>query len=249
MSVSKFELNAIFYSKRNMDLAYSLKRACREVGISLIYAFDVPDLVAFLNEVNIGIIFVDCNTLKINESILSFIKSYSSAKRSLIICIANDVAHVQENSLVDCVINGTNLLEELKQHSNFIIRELANQTYIEYNEKEVNEFLTLYLISIGFAPKHIGFTYIKQSIETALKRGGIGSLSKDIYPTVASKNHTYLPNVERNIRNAIEWACKTQDIKKDNVSMLITNSKISNRAFLCYLFDKVQNNSYKTKVG
>ena len=45
--MAKLEINLIFYSKQNIKLAYDLKNVGRKAGISIIYAFSVPELVRF----------------------------------------------------------------------------------------------------------------------------------------------------------------------------------------------------------
>ena len=241
--MAKVEISALFYSKQNLDMAYELKRACREIGVSVIYAFEIPELVRFLSELNVEIIFIDCITLKMNDNIISFIKSYSSTKNSIIICIGDGKCCEMKNlTEVNYVINYANLYNELKQLENAITYNMAKPKNTDYDINEINSYVTNYLLSIGVAPKHLGFNFIKQAIELAIKSNGIlGSLSREIYPTIANKNKTHAQNVERNIRNAIECACNSNELQKDSIKFLITNNKISNRAFLSYLLDKILN--------
>lgn len=243
--VVALEINSIFYSKQNIDLAYNLKKACRELGISVIYAFQIPELVRYINEIKAGIIFIDCTTIKVTENMISFIKAYSNSHDSIIILVKEKDCCPTTLPESDFIINTCSLLDDLRQIENAILTKLSKQSSVQINTDEINSFVSNYLINIGVMPKHKGFTYIKQAIELAVKHGGIPSLSKDIYPTIASKNKTFSQNVERNIRNAIECACKSNEIKKDNVYLLMSNNKISNRAFLCYLYDLVLNSINK----
>ncbi len=189
--MAKLEINAIFYSKQNLNVAYELKRACREVGISLIYAFEISELVRFLNDIKVGVIFIDSSTLSNNEHIIGFIKSYTNSKNSIIICLNTGDQELALSSSVNYVVHLATMAQDLKAIVSEIVGAISKQSQVEFNSTEVNTFLSNYLISIGLAPKHIGFVYIKQVIELALKHGVIGSLSKDIYPTVASKNKTF----------------------------------------------------------
>lgn len=242
--MSRLEINAIFYSKQNLNMAYELKRACRELSISVIYAFEVVELVKYLTELKVNVVFIDCSTLKLSENIVTFIKSYNKNNQCLIICVTDNVSCTELNALpnIDYVLKNENLLEQLKEIENSITYTAINNYETKFNLCEINSYLTNYLISIGVAPKHIGFTYIKQAIELALKNNGvIGSLSREVYPTIASKNKTLPQNVERNIRNAVECACKSPAINSDSIIHLMQSNKISNRAFLCYLLDKVLN--------
>ena len=186
------------------------------------------------------VIFIDCKTIQANDTIISFIKSNSNSKNSIIVGMDDEQCQNQFEG-IDFTVSSKNLFEDLKELQNKFMDRIANQNVSKYNLNEINTFVSNYLLSLGFLPKHIGFAYMKQVIQIAVKHEMIGSLSKDIYPIVASTFKTQVQNVERNIRNAIERACNSKEMKESEVGQLLVNGKISNRAFLSYLLDKVLN--------
>lgn len=108
------------------------------------------------------------------------------------------------------------------------------------NLEYANSFLTEYLLSLGFLPKHSGFNYIKQCIEQALVNDGIlGSLSTQVYPCVAKRNGTNPVNIERNIRNSITCAKRSCEDCQDVDNVFFKVAHVSNRTFLAYLLDQV----------
>ncbi len=242
--MSKLEINAILYSKQNLAMAGELKTACRELGISLVYAIEIIELLKYLNELAVSIVFVDCNTIKLDSSILGVIKSFGKCEKTYIACLTQDVECKYLKSLenVDFILKSDNLFSQLKEIEGEISLSCIMNNIYNFNLSEVNNYLTDYLINIGLETKLAGFTYIKQAVELAIKNNCVlGSLNRVIYPTIASKNKTETQNVERNIRNAIKCACRGNLMKNDNIKVLLKNNTISNRAFLSYLLDKTIN--------
>lgn len=238
--MSKLNVSSIFYSKSNIKLAYDLKTIGREFGISVIYAFNVPELVRFLNEIKMDVIFIDCKTLHQNDNIIPFIKSNSNSKTSILIGVDDDNC-LQTHHEIDFVITSNSLSSSLQTIQEELLTKIAKNNSDSYDINALNTFVSDYLLSVGFVPKHAGFHYIKQVVQIAIKHGMIGSLNKDVYPVVASIFKTLPQNVERNIRNAIECACKSKEIQQDAVAQLLYKGKISNRAFLSFLLDKTLN--------
>ena len=104
----------------------------------------------------------------------------------------------------------------------------------------VNSFLTQYLLSLGFVPKHSGFTFIKQCVQEGVKNNGVlGSLSKQVYPAVAKLNNSNAINVERNIRNSINYAKRGWKNCNDVDNVFFRLGNVSNRNFLAFLVDQV----------
>lgn len=244
----KLELSAIFYSNGNTELAYAVKKASWEIGASVVNVSDVSDLVNKLHDIDIGILFIDCLTIKVSDTLIQLIKNFKGGNPSSVVFITEDeeslssvIGTFEENQAFIC--KNDQLGNMLKLYEPRIKFNLEKNLTKKMDTKLIGTYLTNYLISLGFMPKHIGFTFIKQAIEIAvLNKGFLGSLSRDIYPNIASKNRTLTQNVERNIRNAIECAYKVNKFQNDSLHLMVVNGKISNRAFLSYLLDKVLNN-------
>lgn len=242
--MTKLELNAIFYSKQNYTLAYDLKQLCRELGVNLINASKISELIAYLNEYKIEIVFIDTSSAECDKNILTAIKSFEAGDNLKTICLTNEnKSDLKDCGLVDYILPYASLKENVKGIiQNIALNHDYNHSSNNYDLSEINTFLTKYLISLGFAPKHIGFSFIKNAIELSVKSNSIlPSLSKQLYPKVATKFKTQPQNVERNIRNSIECACKSNEILDNDLKLLMQNGKVSNRAFLGFLLDKVSN--------
>ena len=242
----KIEFNAIFYSINNQKLAYDVKKACFEIGATVINVTNFTDLVTYLQDIDINIVIFDYTTIEYSENVIEFLKTYRGCSKITIIFILDsyfeNLTSLKNNGYIFHL--NDSFINQLKKIENSIKSKAFENNEIKFDILEVNSYLTTYLLNLGFLPKHAGFNYIKQAIELALKNNGnLGSLSREVYPTIASKNKTLTQNIERNIRNAIECACNsnTGNFKEDYVRSLLNNGKISNRIFLCYLLDKVLN--------
>jgi hypothetical protein len=213
--------------------------------VSVINVIDASELIRYLHEVNICLVFIDCTTVNVNDAFMNYLQSYKGCGDPIIIYIDNEKNFNNYKNLNErkYVFSNVNIIDQLRKIHYKLSCSNLSYKQINYNITEIYSYLTNYLINIGFAPKHSGFTFIKQAIDLSLKNDGqIGSLSREIYPKIATNNKTLPQNVERNIRNAIECACKTSDFSSDPIKHLMYKNKISNRAFLCYLLDKVINN-------
>ena len=72
--MEKLETNALFFSNRNIDLAYRLKKVCREVGINIINCESSTNLIMCQVQIHPQIIVFD---LTQNTSCsLDFIKNF-----------------------------------------------------------------------------------------------------------------------------------------------------------------------------
>lgn len=70
------------------------------------------------------------------------------------------------------------------------------------------------LSGLGFSNKMLGTNYCREAILFILMSESMEvSMTKEVYPHVASKFHTNINNVERNIRLAIEKVWTEQDIR------------------------------------
>jgi len=79
---------------------------------------------------------------------------------------------------------------------------------------KVNVELNKYLLGLGFSAKHLGFAFLRDCIKTITKDSAAAFfLTKNVYPHIAKKYDTTIPCIERNIRNAIERAWVSGELK------------------------------------
>lgn len=109
----------------------------------------------------------------------------------------------------------------------------------QMEEKITNIFLT-----VGI-PAHIkGYQFLREAIKLAIINPEIiNSITKKLYPTIASKYDTSASKVERAIRHAIEVAWNRGKIENINnlfgIKVYSTNEKPTNGEFIALVADKM----------
>ena len=107
------------------------------------------------------------------------------------------------------------------------------------------EMITDILHKLGIPSHYKGFLYIKDIIHLLLEDNRTCvNLNEDIYKTIAKKYKTRGPNVERNVRYAIEVGCEranyTYQDKIFSNSINPLSFKQSNKEFLITVTDRVR---------
>ena len=238
----KTNLNAVYYSKGNIEKAYLVKNVLWKSKFQISNISNFSELVYSIQQQEVNLLIVDGDTIKTTEEFLDIINGYK-------FCVPDNIVFVNYINEKSLDINDSNRF--LTTYDNFesffqqcedkLLFNIEKNKSNKINTNFINMFLTQYLIKMGFVPKHIGFYYIKQCIEEALTHNGVlGSLSTEIYPCVARRNGTSPVNIERNIRNSIEKANKLSNNKEKPLKDASNKNKcVSNRTFLSYLLDQV----------
>lgn len=238
--MTKVNLNAVFYSKGNLERAYQIKNMFWHTNFEVVNISDFSELVYNIHKQQINLLIIDGETINITEELLEVIKGGKVVAPDNIFFVecgsCENLNNVNMFSVSYSDLNDTFLNSQEKIEFN-----VERNKSIQYDSNFINTYLTQYLIQLGFLPKHMGFYYIKQCIEEALTHNGVlGSLNSDIYPSVARRNATTAVNVERNIRHSIEYAHKFSGEHEIVLKKVCNNEKhVSNRAFLAFLLDQV----------
>ena len=239
--MSKINLNAIFYSKGNVEKAYAIKKALWGYNICLANISNFSELVYSIHQDDVNILFVDANTINLTEEVVEVTLGSKLGT-------PDNVVFIGETNNVELYLNNES---RFKFDNSDFANQLVNiEPKIKFNIQRnrgnkfdmltISTFLTQYLLRIGFLPKYAGFNYIKQCIEEALANNGVlGSLSSSVYPVVARRNKTTPQNVERSIRNSIECAYKYSEGKEKTLYDYFKQTRISNRTLLSYLLDQI----------
>ncbi len=238
----KVNLNAVFYSKGNIDKAYSIKSMLWKTNYQVVNISDFSELVYAICHQQVNLLLVDGETIKLTEEFLEVVNGSKIGVPDNIFFIGyNNVECLNINNVNRFNVSYSDLNEKFFNNTDKLYFNIEKNKATKYDSNFINTYLTQYLIKLGFFPKHMGFYYIKQCIEEALLNNGVlGSLSSEIYPSVARKFGTNAINIERNIRNSIECANKYNDGKEKPLTDIYHNQKrVSNRAFLAYLLDQV----------
>ncbi len=238
----KVNLNAVFYSKGNLERAYQIKNMFWHTNFEIVNVSEFSELVYTIHKHQINLLIVDGETVKLTEEFLEVVKGFKFASPDNIFFVgynANDCLEI--NNINRFLVSYSDLSDTLFNNLEKLQFNVEKNKSIVYDYNFINSYLTQYLIRLGFLPKHMGFYYIKQCIEEALSRNGVlGSLSAEIYPCVARRNGTTAVNIERNIRHSIERA-NIHAGESDNIlkNVCDNDKHISNRAFLAFLLDQV----------
>lgn len=112
------------------------------------------------------------------------------------------------------------------------------------NLGKVEEKITNIFITVGI-PAHIkGYQFLREAIKLAIANPEIiNSITKKLYPTIASKYSTSASKVERAIRHAIEVAWNRGKIENINnvfgLKVYSSNEKPTNGEFIALVADKM----------
>ena len=240
--MTKVNLNAVFYSKGNLERAYQIKNMCWHTNYEVVNISDFSELVYCIHKQQINLLIIDGETIHITEELLEVVKGGKLAAPDNIFFVDCDVSiNFDVNNENMFFVSYSDLNDALFNNQQKIEFNIEKNKSIQYDSNFINTYLTQYLIRLGFLPKHMGFYYIKQCIEEALTHNGVlGSLNSDIYPSVARRNATTAVNVERNIRHSIEHANKFSGENEMVLKNVCNTEKhVSNRAFLAFLLDQV----------
>lgn len=243
MFMVKPSLNAVYYSKGNIEKAYLIKNLLWKSKFQVTNISNFSELVYAIQQQEVNLLIVDGETIKITEEFLDITKNYKFAIPDNIFFInyTSNIDMLEINNENRFLVTYSNFSSVFNENQHRLIYNIERNKSNKFNSNFINMYLTQFLIRLGFLPKHVGFNYIKQCIEEALCHNGIlGSLSTEIYPCVARRNGTTPINIERNIRNSIECANKISGNKEEVLKDVFHKEKcVSNRAFLSYLLDQV----------
>lgn len=241
--MNAIEMNTIFYSKGNVELAYTLKKACRNINANVFNVRQFTELVFTLNETNTSVLFLDYDFMEIPLAVFDFIKEYNfNNPISIVLITDKDTPEVDLEKPNYYKISPNSIQTELYKIEAELKYTAAMKKNVTVNNNQLGEEITEYLIANGFSPFHKGFAYMKECIVFAVtQKGSIGSLNSEIYPYVASKYNTVVENVERNIRNAVLQAKKI-NFNNNDICKLADSTKMSNKVIIGYLVEKSLNN-------
>ena len=235
--MNSIELNTVFYSKGNVELAYELKKACRNINANVYNIRQFAELVFTLNETHTSVLFLDYDYMEIPQAVMEYVIHYDFHNPVSIVLITDKDIDMDFDSKSNFYkISPNNILEQLEALEDKLKFTAAQWKNSFRNINEFGEGITDYLISNGFSTLHKGFAYIKECILFAVvQKGAMGSLNSDIYPYVASKFNTIVENVERNIRNAVQQAKKINFNNNDLCKLCV--NKLSNKVIIGYIVE------------
>ena len=136
-----------------------------------------------------------------------------------------------------------NRIEELIAPKSYKNVEKYSNKDLRYSKK-LDEKITNIFISLGI-PAHIkGFHFLRDAVKLCIETPEIiNSITKKLYPEIATKNNTTSSKVERAIRHAIEVAWNRGKIDTINslfgIKVYQDNEKPTNGEFIALISDKM----------
>ena len=108
----------------------------------------------------------------------------------------------------------------------------------------MNKAVYSYLIYCGFSPVHKGFRLILGAVERLLSGNtACRSLKESVFSPLAEAFGMSLGGVQKNIKNAIDYACLNSRIEVFSEEFAVIASSgggVSCGTFLCYVADKIR---------
>lgn len=249
--MKNFNLSAVLYTNKNLDLMYRVHKICKETSITLVNCFDFVDLTIKTVHVKPQIIFCDINTLNFTSEILDMLINNHEFEGISIIFIGNQDKLINYKSYA---MEKENLLllkyDEMFSYLNSVNVKMSIESYKQqfnsFSQKTVFNLVNDYLNMLGFSPKQRGFIFLREIVKNIVNCGGVVStLVGDCYPIIAVKYKTSIINIERNIRNAISIAWEKYG--KENWNKVFSNIGINNelrptnREFIMLCADYISN--------
>ena len=136
-------------------------------------------------------------------------------------------------------------LDLLEKRINEVLNEEKIIIQPQQNKmKQIDEKISYIFMTVGI-PAHIkGYKFLREAIKLSITEPNIiNSITKKLYPSIATKYETSSSKVERAIRHAIEVAWNRGKIENINslfgVTVYSSNEKPTNGEFIALVADKM----------
>ncbi len=112
------------------------------------------------------------------------------------------------------------------------------------DNKKLDKKLVDILLSVGISANLQGYSFLKESIKLAIENPTyVGSITKIMYPTIATKFKTTACRVERSIRHALDVSFNKGKITNLNeifgLKIFNENEKPTNSEFVALIADRL----------
>lgn len=224
--MEKILVKAVLFSDGDSDIHAIIRGACEQNNCDLIYSCTLAELIVRQTHARAECVIIDKSMNRYFSEILSLLKFANLPKPTLIfICDNCDDPWEKISAFAYKVPIG--------RISSFLKTHILNNPYYRLVSK-TQGLLNNYLKELGFETKYTGYNYLKMALTMAMEdKSIIKSLQSQVYPVIASRYHTNIQNVTRNIRSLINQACK-----KKNFQELFC--KKSNRSVITYILNNFE---------
>jgi len=177
----------------------------------------MSELLSKISYTNPPIVFFDSSSVQLGKEFVQLFCKDSNYYVPYVIIISDTLTKESLNIAYDNIIftsignlcvTTQDCIQSLKSSPS--IKGKGIDIGIEHSEKIMN-----YLLKLGFTHKHSGLILLKEVIKLAVANNGIiSSLHNDYYPVLAQRFNCSVYCVERNIRNAIDYAWRNLNINE-----------------------------------
>lgn len=233
--MSKILFQTVLLTKGD-SLAKKLYFFCKSKGIGFFDTDSLAELFVNAKCLQPRIIFFDLDSIMVSEFICNEFLNFSKTKAMTIFLVSSDLEILNQfsnNYMKSTVAN----LEEVLISSmpTFLQQDFFDAVKTNTQSKENGEQVCDVLRKLGLSEKHLGFSYIKESVLLILaNKSNLKSLSKTVFPTIAVKYQTNTANIERSIRTAIKDFDPSRCACFYNVK-LDANEKYSAKKFVSFI--------------
>lgn len=145
---------------------------------------------------------------------------------------------------VNCQLLEQRIVEVCKHSDELRLTSRGGDNKKSYKSKNLDERISNIFVSVGI-PAHIkGYQFLREGIRLTVDNPQIiNSITKGLYPAIATRYSTTSSKVERAIRHAIEVAWNRGKIENINslfgIKVYTSNDKPTNGEFIALLADKM----------
>lgn len=225
----------IIYSS-DSNYSYTIRNKCVKYGIELDYVNSSCDVAVYIMDNSEGVVFINFSDYLRDHTIKRYIECENNKNFKFIF--------FGEIDSIDCNKNDNCFCVQIDNIDDFFIKMQDNPCgdngLHNFSRNSLYKNVVNSLEPFNFAPNHVGYTYIKDSIMQAVEKDqGIINFSGELYPSIANMYRTTTKNVEKNISAAIKKAYeknpKPFELDDHHYRVITTNV-----CFLNYLIEKVK---------
>ena len=236
------KINAMLLVNKNCDFAYNLRQGLIKYKCEVSYVNSFEELVNKLMVLRSSMLFFSKDTINEFLAIAQFFNT-DLLNKSTIIYVGDNLDDVSK------YLNNANFFYCTSANVNTLLINIINHYKLtaqihsySVDADILNKMINNHLTSLGFTQKWVGYKFLKECLACCIDNDfNMGSLIRDVYPIVATKNSTTPSNVERSIRNAITKAYNVTHFSNSKFEEFKNgNRKITNRLFIACMLDKLK---------
>lgn len=191
----------MYYAKSLINYIINMNKDIRLINLST----DGKETIENIYCNSIDLIILDLKMPRMSGlDVLREMKKLDLSPKPDIIVISGEselIKEIRNNELVATFINKSVGLEEINRK----VAEVVKQKKISINRQNIRKIIKQELLSLGFNVKHVGTTYIAETIELAYEINNkqyCENLERYLYNKIAKMHSKSIQNIKTNISKA-----------------------------------------------